>query len=283
MKNKFNIPLKKSFIIGISNIQLKKPFIIGISNIQLKRSFIIGISLSLIVLGSLIALDNISKLTKGNTTYTTDNKSLLTKGTPKINQTEGTFDVNQAEGTSETNQAEGTSEANQAEGTSEVNQADNTGINNMRFNSNASQIEKDSVLYPKRPQAGDEFGELYIPKLNISYPIYEGTSDTELDMGVGHYTDSVLPGENDNSVLAGHRDTVFRKLGQVGKGDLLIVRTSAGEFKYKVNKVRIVEKDDHTVIVPKPRATLTLSTCYPFEYIGSAPERYILVAYLESK
>ncbi len=274
LKNKFNILLKKSFIIGISNIQLKKPFIIGVSNIQLKRSFIIGISLSLIVLGSLIALDNINKLAKGNTTYTTGNKSLLTKGTPKINQTEGT---------SEVNQAEGTSAANQAEGTSEVNQAEHTEINNIKFNSKVSQIEKDPVLYPKRPQAGDEFGELYIPKLNISYPIYEGTSDTELDMGVGHYTDSVLPGENDNSVLAGHRDTVFRKLGQVGKGDLLIVRTSAGEFKYKVNKVRIVEKDDHTVIVPKPRATLTLSTCYPFEYIGSAPERYILVAYLESK
>jgi sortase A len=76
---------------------------------------------------------------------------------------------------------------------------------------------------------------------------------------------------------------VFRRLGKVGEGDWLIVRTSAGEFRYKVNKVRIVDEDDRTVIVPKPRATLTVSTCYPFEYIGPAPKRYILVAYLASK
>jgi sortase A len=104
-----------------------------------------------------------------------------------------------------------------------------------------------------------------------------------LEKGVGHFAESVLPGENDNSVLSGHRDTVFRKLGQVGEGDLLIVRTSAGEFTYKVNKVRIVDEDDRTVIVQKPRETLTVSTCYPFDFIGSAPERFILVAYLSSK
>lgn len=138
-------------------------------------------------------------------------------------------------------------------------------------------------LYPVRPKTGEEIGELYIPKLKTKLPIFHGTNEDELEKGVGHFAGSVLPGENDNSVLSGHRDTVFRKLGQVGEGDLLIVRTSAGEFTYKVNKVRIVDEDDRTVIVPKPRATLTVSTCYPFDYIGSAPERYILVAYLTSK
>ncbi|CAN7680185.1 class D sortase [Peribacillus frigoritolerans] len=138
-------------------------------------------------------------------------------------------------------------------------------------------------LYPVRPEMGEEIGELYIPKLKTKLPIFHGTNEDELEKGVGHFAGSVLPGENDNSVLSGHRDTVFRKLGQVGEGDLLIVRTSAGEFTYKVNKVRIVDEDDRTVIVPKPRATLTVSTCYPFDYIGSAPERYILVAYLTSK
>lgn len=136
------------------------------------------------------------------------------------------------------------------------------------------------VLYPKRPDIGEEIGELFIPKLDASLPIYHGTSEDELVKGVGHYADSVLPGEKDNSVLSGHRDTVFRKLGEVGEGDLLIVRTNAGEFTYNVKKVRIVDQDDRTVIVPKPRATLTVSTCYPFDFIGSAPERYILVAYL---
>ncbi|CAH0306569.1 hypothetical protein SRABI96_04806 [Peribacillus sp. Bi96] len=138
-------------------------------------------------------------------------------------------------------------------------------------------------LYPVRPKTGEEMGELYIPKLKATLPIFHGTNENELEKGVGHFAGSVLPGENDNSVLSGHRDTVFRKLGQVGEGDLLIVRTSAGEFTYKVNKVRIVDEDDRTVIVPKPRATLTVSTCYPFDYIGSAPERYVLVAYLTSK
>jgi sortase A len=144
-------------------------------------------------------------------------------------------------------------------------------------------LEAKKELYPTLPEIGEEIGELFIPKLNATLPIYHGTNEDELEKGVGHFAGSVLPGENDNSVLSGHRDTVFRKLGEVGEGDELIVRTSAGEFQYKVSKVRIVDEDDRTVIVPKPRATLTVSTCYPFEYIGSAPERYILVAYLVSE
>ena len=139
--------------------------------------------------------------------------------------------------------------------------------------------QKEQNLYPTRPETGDEIGELYIPKLKAVLPVFEGTEDKELDKGVGHFAESVLPGEIDNCVLSGHRDTVFRKLGDIGKGDLLIVKTTAGEFQYKVAKVRIVDANDRTVIVPKPRATLTVSTCYPFDYIGSAPKRYILVAY----
>lgn len=139
------------------------------------------------------------------------------------------------------------------------------------------------VVYSVRPEIGDKIGELYIPKLDANLPIYHGTNEDELKKGVGHFAESVLPGENDNCVLSGHRDTVFRKLGEIGEGDKLIVTTSIGQFTYKVSKVRIVDKDDRTVIVPKPRATLTVSTCYPFNYIGPAPERYVLVAYLESK
>jgi len=150
-------------------------------------------------------------------------------------------------------------------------------------------IEKEQIkeqeqkpLYPERPEKGENIGELIIPKLEAKLPIYHGTAEEELEKGVGHFAGSVLPGEKDNSVLSGHRDTVFRKLGEVGKGDLLVVKTSAGEFTYKVKKVRIVDKDDRTVIVPKPRATLTVSTCYPFDFIGASPERYILVADLIS-
>ncbi|WP_026679462.1 class D sortase [Fictibacillus gelatini] len=144
-------------------------------------------------------------------------------------------------------------------------------------------VEKEKALYPVRPKKGDNIGELYIPKLHATLPIFHGTNEDELEKGVGHFAGSVLPGERDNSVLAGHRDTVFRKLGEVGKGDLLIVTTSAGKFQYKVKKVRIVDKDDRTVIVPKPRPTLTVSTCYPFYYVGHAPKRYVLIANLVSK
>lgn len=133
-------------------------------------------------------------------------------------------------------------------------------------------------LYEERPETGDLMGELYIPKIEATLPIYHGTDEDELEKGVGHYAGSVLPGEKDNSVLSGHRDTIFRDLGEVGEGDLLIAKTEAGTFTYKVRKVRIVDADDRTVIVPKPRATLTVTTCYPFSYIGSAPERYVLVA-----
>ncbi len=143
--------------------------------------------------------------------------------------------------------------------------------------------QKEEPLYILKPQVGELMGELSIPKLDETLPIYHGTDEDELEKGVGHFAQSVLPGEIDNSVLSGHRDTVFKRLGEVGKGDTLVVKTSAGTFTYKVKRVRIVDKDDRTVIVPKPKATLTLTTCYPFNFIGSAPQRYVLVAELNSK
>ena len=142
----------------------------------------------------------------------------------------------------------------------------------------------EEVLYPVRPEKGENIGNLLIPKIEATLPIFHGTDEDELLKGVGHFAGSVLPGESDNSVLSGHMDTVFRRLGEVGKGDLLTVETSAGTFTYKVRKTRIVDADDRTVIVPKPEATLTVSTCYPFDFIGSdAPERFILIADLVSK
>jgi sortase A len=143
---------------------------------------------------------------------------------------------------------------------------------------------KDLSLREKStPEIGEKIGELTIPKLERSLPIYHGTTKEVLKQGVGHYSSSALPGENNNSILSGHRDTVFRGLGEVGVNDTFIVSTDAGEFLYKVRKVRIVDKDDRTVIVPKPKSTLTVTTCYPFGYIGSAPQRYVLVADLISQ
>lgn len=140
------------------------------------------------------------------------------------------------------------------------------------------QAKRNEPLYKTYPKFGEEMGSLSIPRIDAKIPIFHGTNEDELSKGIGHYAKSVLPGERDNSVLAGHRDTVFRQLGNVKIGDQLIVTTSAGTFTYEVRKIRIVDKDDRTVIIPKPRPTLTVSTCYPFRYIGPAPQRYVLVA-----
>ena len=134
------------------------------------------------------------------------------------------------------------------------------------------------VLYPERPTEGDLIGTLEIPALGQTFPIVEGTGDAELKEGVGHYVQSVLPGEADNCVLSAHRDTHFSRLEELQVGDRLIVQTSAGTFTYEISGIRIVDKDDRTVIVPTDHAVLTLSTCYPFNYVGSAPDRYIISA-----
>jgi len=134
------------------------------------------------------------------------------------------------------------------------------------------------VLYPRYPTQGDTVGSLSIPVLKQELPIIQGTGDAELKKGVGHFIQSVLPGEVDNCVLSGHRDSVFSKLGTLKIGDVVITKTSAGTFTYKVKHIRIVGKDDRTVIVPTENAVLTLSTCYPFHYVGNAPKRYIVVA-----
>ncbi|KHF29344.1 class D sortase [Anoxybacillus sp. EFIL] len=125
-------------------------------------------------------------------------------------------------------------------------------------------------------QPHDAIGTLFIPKRNIYTPIYEGME--QLDKGVAHDERSALPGEGNHTILAGHRDTVFRQLGDIQLGDELIVRTNDKTWTYVVQHIRIVRPDDQTVLVPKAHPTLTLITCYPFRWIGDAPKRYVVVA-----
>ncbi len=125
---------------------------------------------------------------------------------------------------------------------------------------------------------GSYLGKITIPALKQTLPIYQGTEDSQLKMGIGHYEKSVLPGVADNSVLSGHRDSVFSQLGKLKLGELITVETVAGNFTYKISRFRIVGADDRTVIVPTKTAVLTLTTCYPFRYIGSAPKRFIVSA-----
>lgn len=138
------------------------------------------------------------------------------------------------------------------------------------------------VLYHTFPTAGEVIGTLSFPKLKRTVAIIQGTAEKQLKRGAGHYIQSALPGEIENCVLSGHRDTVFRNIGSLVIGDIVITKTSAGVFTYKIVSIRIVEADDRTVIVPKDVATLTLTTCYPFNALGFAPQRYILSAELVS-
>lgn len=135
-----------------------------------------------------------------------------------------------------------------------------------------------TALYESRPELGDRVGTITLPSLKLSWPIFEGTTESQLARGVGHYVKSVLPGETDNSVLAGHRTTVFNRLGELKVKDLILVKTKAGTFTYQIRKFRIVKRTDRTVIVPTDTAVLTLSTCYPFNNIGITDHAYIVIA-----
>ncbi|MCV9886461.1 class D sortase [Metabacillus halosaccharovorans] len=132
-------------------------------------------------------------------------------------------------------------------------------------------------------EEGEKIGILSIPKLEKTLPIYEGVGEDILKKGIGHIPSTPLPGQQSNAVLSGHRDTFFRGLDRLKIGDSLIVTSNNKTYIFKIKKIRIVDKNDQTVIVPKPRSSLTLTTCYPFTYIGPAPQRYIIEAQLLTK
>ncbi|KQL55986.1 MULTISPECIES: class D sortase [Bacillaceae] len=126
---------------------------------------------------------------------------------------------------------------------------------------------------------GDAFAILEIESLDRQLPIVEGTNPEELQRGVGHYRDSVLPGGDEQILLSGHRDTVFRDFGQLEIGDLFIVHMEYGSFRYKIEETEIVDADDRTVIREMGEEVLVVTTCYPFDFINHAPERFVIYAY----
>lgn len=131
------------------------------------------------------------------------------------------------------------------------------------------------------PQKGEEIGKLIIPRIGVIVPIIYGTDDKELAKGVGQYVGygTVLPGETGHTVLAGHRETAFRRAGELKKGDKVYAKMKDGRtHTYQIRKMWIVDDDDRTVIVPHEKPVATLITCYPFDLVGSAPQRYIIRA-----
>ncbi len=130
-----------------------------------------------------------------------------------------------------------------------------------------------------KPPMGEAVGILQIPKLKADLPIVEGTDPDDLEKGVGHYKGSYYPNENGQIVLSGHRDTVFRKAGELEIGDTLKVALPYGNFEYEITDTKIVEADDLSIItLQNETEELLLTTCYPFSYVGNAPQRYIIYA-----
>ncbi|MEK4325647.1 sortase [Paenibacillus sp. FSL R7-0312] len=127
---------------------------------------------------------------------------------------------------------------------------------------------------------GEVIGEIYFPRLDKRVAILEGTGRTALKKGAGHDEGSAAIGSPGNSVLAGHRDTVFRSLGDLDVSDIIELETAAGKFTYEITGSRIVDAEARGAIKPSEEPVLTLITCYPFSYVGSAPDRYLLSAKL---
>lgn len=126
---------------------------------------------------------------------------------------------------------------------------------------------------------GETIGVLRIPRIKSELAIVEGTDPNDLEKGVGHYKGSFYPGENGQIVLSGHRDTVFRHLGELKIGDFFNVEMPYGKFTYEIFKTKIVDANDTSIITLQNREEeLIVTTCYPFRYVGNAPKRYILYA-----
>lgn len=121
-------------------------------------------------------------------------------------------------------------------------------------------------------------GRIDIPRLGVSSVIRVGVDSRTLQLAVGHIPGTALPGETGNIGLAGHRDTFFRKLKDIRTFDEIRVVTADGTFTYEVDRTRIVKPQDTWVLKDIAIPAVTLVTCYPFTYVGSAPERFVVRA-----
>jgi sortase A len=119
---------------------------------------------------------------------------------------------------------------------------------------------------------------LKIPAISLEVPVLEGTDDLTLNRGVGHIEGTAVPGADGNVGIAGHRDGFFRGLKDIHQGDVLDLVTHKGSDRYLVDEISIVAPEDVSVLQARPKPSLTLVTCYPFYFVGSAPQRFIVQA-----
>ncbi len=161
-------------------------------------------------------------------------------------------------------------------------------IHAPRFAPRIAPVDPESPLPAVRPDAattsagrafkrGEAVARLRLPRLGLDSVIIEGTDRKSLSLGPGHLEGSGLPGERDNCIIAGHRDGAFARLGAVRPGDTVDLTDADGSHRYRVLQVRVVPKEDTSVLRPTTRPLLSLITCYPFDHVGPAPQRLVVV------
>jgi sortase A len=120
--------------------------------------------------------------------------------------------------------------------------------------------------------------KLEIERLGMSLVVLQGSDARTLDKSIGHVESTALPGEMGNIGIAGHRNTHFRKLEGIRPGDVIKLETGEDEFRYTVEWIRLFTPDDLYVLDASHGPAVTLITCFPFKYVGNAPQRFIVRA-----
>jgi sortase A len=138
--------------------------------------------------------------------------------------------------------------------------------------------EQDPGSFPPVSPSEHTLGRIEIPRVGVSAPILEGVDDRTIRRAVGHFPESPLPPETGNVALAAHRTTLFYGLRHIRIGDTITLTTPEGAFRYAVERTWVVDPSDVSVLDPSSKRLLTLVTCYPFDYEGSAPKRFIVRA-----
>ena|ERR1035437_2251160 len=135
-----------------------------------------------------------------------------------------------------------------------------------------------SPVNPPPAVSGALIGRMEISRLGLSAIVMEGISAKTLRRAVGHIPGTALPGQPGNVGISGHRDTFFRPLRNIRQNDIITLTTLLGEYRYRVVSTRVVHPDNVAVLGPGDNEVLTLVTCYPFYFVGPAPNRFIVRA-----
>jgi len=149
----------------------------------------------------------------------------------------------------------------------------------------SADVERPSPFEARRHMRvplGGAFAKLTIPRLNAELYVVEGDGAAQLRRGPGHIAGTAMPGQDGNCIIAGHRDTHFRVLKDIRKGDEIVLRTETGEYTYRVDRTLVVSPTNTVSLKPTHDAELHLITCYPFYYLGSAPKRFVVQAELQT-